>query len=101
VSIVFTATGTVGGTLASIYIDYQIKRNLKPKYDLLIKLFLTVAIGAILIKALIINYVNDKVIVALTAIIGFGLNSFLPLCLQSFIEKLYPSFELVLTTAIM
>lgn len=77
----YAATGTVGGTLASIYVDYQIKHNLKPHNDILIKVFLTIAVAGILIKALIIDYVNDKVIVALTAIIGFGLNSFLPLCL--------------------
>jgi len=62
---------------------------------------LTIGVAGILIKALIINYVNDTVIVVLSGIIGFGLNSFLPLALQCYIEKLFPSFELVLTTAIM
>ncbi|CAD8132917.1 unnamed protein product [Paramecium octaurelia] len=101
VSIVYAATGAVGGTLASIYVDYQIKNNSKPHYDYLIKGFLTIGVAGILIKALIINYVNDTVIVVLSGIIGFGLNSFLPLALQCYIEKLFPSFELVLTTAIM
>ena len=101
VSIVYAATGAVGGTLASIYVDYQIKNNTKPHYDYLIKGFLTIGVFGILIKAIIINYVNDTVIVILSGIIGFGLNSFLPLALQCYIEKLFPSFELVLTTAIM
>ncbi|CAD8053475.1 unnamed protein product [Paramecium sonneborni] len=101
VSIVYAATGAVGGILASIYVDYQIKNNTKPHYDYLIKGFLTIGVLGILIKALVINYVDDTAIVVLSGIIGFGLNSFLPLAMQCYIEKLFPSFELVLTTAIM
>lgn len=37
------------------------------------------AVFGILIKAIIINYVGDTVIIILTAIIGLGLNAFLPL----------------------
>lgn len=47
----------------------------------MIKIFLTIGVLGIMIKALIINYVNDIVIVILTGIIGLGLNSFLPLAL--------------------
>ncbi|CAD8144557.1 unnamed protein product [Paramecium pentaurelia] len=101
VSIVYAATGTIGGTSASIYMDYQVKNHQQPNYDYLIKIFLTIGVLGIMIKALIINYVNDIVIVILTGIIGLGLNSFLPLALQCYIEKLFPSFELVLTTIIM
>ncbi|CAK58424.1 unnamed protein product (macronuclear) [Paramecium tetraurelia] len=101
VSIVYAATGTIGGTVASIYMDHQAKNHQQPNYDYLIKTFLTIGVFGILIKSLIINYVSDIVIVILSGIIGLGLNSFLPLALQCYIEKLFPSFELVLTTIIM
>ncbi|CAD8144662.1 unnamed protein product [Paramecium octaurelia] len=101
VSIVYAATGTIGGTAASIYMDHQVKNHQQPNYDYLIKIFLTIGVFGILIKSLIINYVSDIVIVILSGIIGLGLNSFLPLALQCYIEKLFPSFELVLTTIIM
>lgn len=34
-----------------------------------------------------------------TAFIGIGLNSYFPIAVQSYVESLYPSFELVLITA--
>lgn len=55
----------------------------------------------IITKALLIEYVSDVWIITLSGVIGLGLNSFLPLAAQGFIEKLFPCFELVLITAMM
>ncbi|CAD8061430.1 unnamed protein product [Paramecium sonneborni] len=101
VSIVYCATGTIGGTIASLYIDYQLKLNIKPNYDILNKAFMTIGMVGILIKALLIDYVNDTWIIIFSGAIGFGLNSFLPLAIQCYVEKMFPCFELVLTTVMM
>jgi FLVCR family feline leukemia virus subgroup C receptor-related protein len=99
--LIYILFGTIGGTLASILIDRQIYRGEIPKYDFYIKLFITIGLAALVIQAITISYNNIYIIGLTSAFIGVGLNSYFPLALQSYVECLYPSFELVLITALM
>ncbi|KAM3143426.1 hypothetical protein pb186bvf_004487 [Paramecium bursaria] len=101
VSICYSCTGTVGGIIASLYVDHQIKLNIKPNYDRFIKGFITLGFIGMIVKLLIIKNVSDQVIIILSGVIGLGLNAFVPICIQSFIEKQFPSFELAIVTAMM
>lgn len=55
VSLCYSTTGTFGGTIASLYVDNQVKKNSEPNYDVFLKGFITLGLLAIVIKAIIID----------------------------------------------
>lgn len=72
-----------------------------PNYDLLIKIFICTGYVSIFVHVLLIDLVSDLWIIIFSGLIGFGLNSFQPIAIQSLVEKTYPIFELVLISALM
>ncbi|CAK78897.1 unnamed protein product (macronuclear) [Paramecium tetraurelia] len=98
---VYQISGVAVGLWASIKLDSQAKQGIQPDYDRYIKIFTTIGMITLILEAFIIEYLGFWMLLFVNFAMGVGLNSFYPIAIQAYVEKLYPATELVLVTGLL
>ncbi|CAD8045748.1 unnamed protein product [Paramecium sonneborni] len=98
---VYQISGVIVGLWASKKLDSQAKQGIQPDYDRYIKIFTSIGMIALILEAFILEYLQFWMLNFINFAMGVGLNSFYPIAIQSYIEKLYPAQELVLVTGLL
>ena len=91
-------SGTVGGLIASIYMENQLAKKVQPKYTIIIKIFGSLSMLFTIAFTFLINYYKDCphwLIYVNTGLIGLGFNAFVPFASQGFMESVYPVSEVI------
>ena len=89
------------GVAAAIIIDNQIGKGQIPFYDLLLKILLSTSYAGMVLLSYCLRYDNLALCCILSGMVGFGLNAYFSIAIQSLVEKFYPCSELSIATAIL